>query len=56
MHHHIQKDFETAREMNDELTRFSSEYDSQYCYGLALGISEEPSLVEEEDEEDVKKE
>jgi len=46
VHHDIEKDCETAAEMTTALNQFTSEYDSRHCYGLTIGISEEPSLVE----------
>ena len=46
VHHQIEKDYETAAELTSALNSFTSEYDSRYCYGLVIGVSEEPSLVE----------
>ncbi len=46
VHHTIEKSFETASELTTALNTFTSEYDSKYCYGLAIGVSEESSLVE----------
>ena len=47
VHHDIQKDFETAQELTNALNTFTSEYDSRHCYGLVIGVSEEPSLVDD---------
>ena len=46
VHHVIEKGYETAIELTQALNQFTSEYDSTYCYGLMIGVSEEPSLVE----------
>jgi len=46
VHHTIDKDFETAAELTTAVNQFTSEYDSTYCYGLVMGISEEPSVIE----------
>jgi len=44
--HQIQKDYETEKELARALGLFMNDYNPEYCYGLAIGISEEPSLVE----------
>ena len=46
VHHQIEKGYETAIELTEALNQFTSEYDSRHCYGLMIGVSEEPSLVE----------
>ncbi len=46
VHHTIEKSFETAIELTTALNTFTSEYDSRHCYGLVIGVSEEPSLIE----------
>lgn len=46
VHHQIEKDVETYAELQDTYDRFLASYDKVYCYGLVLGISEEPTLVE----------
>ncbi len=46
VHHQIQKDYETEKELSQAVGQFMKDYDSTYCYGLTMGISEEPSLVE----------
>ena len=47
VHHQIQKDVDDALLMAEILNAFTSQYDQTYCYGLSIGIAEEPSLVEE---------
>ena len=44
--HLLQKDYDTANELAQALSRFMKDYNSEYCYGLSIGISEEPTLVE----------
>lgn len=44
--HQIQKDYETEKELAHALGLFMDDYNPEYCYGLSIGISEEPSLVE----------
>jgi len=46
VHHEIQKDVDDALLVAEILNAFTSSYDQKYCYGLSIGISEEPSLVE----------
>ena len=46
VHHQIEKDTDDALLVAEILNAFTSSYDQNYCYGLAIGISEEPSLVE----------
>jgi len=46
IHHTIEKSFETAVELTSAINQFTSEYDSRHCYGLVIGVSEEPSLIE----------
>ena len=46
VHHQIEKDVDDALLVAEILNDFTSSYDQKYCYGLAIGISEEPSLVE----------
>ena len=45
VHHQIDKDVDDALLVAEILNAFTSEYDQSCCYGLAIGISEEPSLV-----------
>ncbi len=45
VHHNIEKDTDDALFVADILNAFTSEYNQKYCYGLVIGISEEPSLV-----------
>jgi len=47
VHHTIEKSVETAVELTTALNGFTSEYDSRHCYGLSIGVSEEPSLVDD---------
>lgn len=44
--HLIQKDYETEKELSHALGLFMKDYNPEYCYGLSIGMSEEPSLVE----------
>lgn len=46
VHHQIEKDCETETELSHALGQFMNDYDSAHCYGLTIGMSEEPSLVE----------
>jgi len=46
VHHTIEKSVETYAELQDTYDRFLDSYNKLFCYGLVLGISEEPSLVE----------
>jgi len=46
VHHEIQKDIDDALLVAEILNAFTNSYDQKYCYGLSIGISEEPSLVE----------
>jgi len=46
VHHEIDKHCDTAVELTNTLNLFTSDYDSRYCYGLSIGVAEEPSLVE----------
>ncbi len=46
VHHEIKKDVDDALLVAEILNAFTSSYDQKYCYGLSIGISEEPSLVE----------
>jgi len=46
VHHTIDTKIETFAELQDKIDSFLSPYNTRYCYGLVLGISEEPSLVE----------
>ena len=46
VHHEIKKDVETFAELQDTYDRFLADYNKLYCYGLAIGIAEEPTLVE----------
>jgi len=46
VHHQIQKDVETFVELQDIYDGFLADYNKLYCKGLAIGISEEPTLVE----------
>ncbi len=46
VHHQIQKDVETFAELQDIYDGFLSGYNKLYCKGLAIGISEESTLVE----------
>ena len=46
VHHHIDKDVDDALLVSEILNSFTSEYRQSCCYGLVIGISEEPSLVE----------
>lgn len=45
VHHQIEKDCHDVPELAESMTSFMSSYNSEYCYGLTLGVSEEPSLV-----------
>ena len=46
VHHQIEKDVDDALLISEIMNAFTSDYDQSYCYGLAIGISEEPTLVE----------
>jgi len=46
VHHQMEKDVDDAVELMKLLNNFTNTYNSKYCYGLTIGISEEPSLVE----------
>jgi len=46
VHHTIDTKIETFVELQDRIDSFLSQYNPRYCYGLVLGISEEPSLIE----------
>jgi len=46
VHHTIEQNYETANELAQALGQFMIDYNSEYCYGLSIGIAEEPSLVE----------
>lgn len=47
VHHEIEKDVDDALVMAEILNAFTSDYNQKYCYGLSIGIAEEPSLVED---------
>ena len=44
--HEIDKHTGNALEIAEILNNFTKDYDMSYCYGLSIGIVEEPSLVE----------
>jgi len=44
--HEIDKHTENSLEIAEILNIFTASYDMNYCYGLSIGIVEEPSLVE----------
>ncbi len=46
VHHQIEKDVDDALLVSEILNGFTNDYDQKYCYGLSIGISEEPTLVE----------
>ncbi len=46
VHHTIDTTLETFAELLDRYNSFLSPYNPKFCYGLTLGISEEPTLVE----------
>ena len=46
VHHQIKKDVETYAELQDIYDGFLADYNKLYCYGLVIGIAEEPTLVE----------
>ena len=46
VHHEMEKDVDDAVELSQLLTSFTNTYNPTYCYGLTIGISEEPTLVE----------
>jgi len=46
VHHTIDTILETFTELQDRIDSFLSSYNPRFCYGLVLGISEEPTLVE----------
>jgi len=46
VHHTIDTTLETFTELQDRYDSFLSSYNVRFCYGLSIGISEEPSLVE----------
>ena len=44
--HVIDKHTGNALEIAEILNNFTQDYDMSYCYGLSIGIVEEPTLVE----------
>lgn len=46
VHHMIEKDVDTTDELKEILFNFTKDYHEEYCYGLAIGISEEPTFVD----------
>ena len=44
--HLLEKDYDTEKELAHAFGEFMHDYNPKYCYGLAVGMSEEPSLVE----------
>ena len=46
VHHQMEKDVETFDEIIETIGKFLSPYTQKFCYGLSIGISEEPTLVE----------
>ncbi len=44
--HKIDKNIETFTELRDVLDEFLNSYNLSYCFGLSIGIVEEPTLVE----------
>lgn len=46
VHHQMEKSVETFAELQDSYDGFLASYNPTYCYGLTLGYSEEPTLVE----------
>jgi len=47
VHHSIEKDVDDALLVAEIINTFTSQYDQKYCYGLAIGIFEEPSLIDD---------
>ncbi len=47
VHHQIEKDYETEKKLAKALGQFMTDYNPTYCYGLAIGISEEPTIVKD---------
>ena len=46
VHHEIDKYTDDFFELASILNLFTKDYNPTYCYGLAVGISEESSLVD----------
>lgn len=46
VHHTMDKTVDSFAELCDAQDGFLASYVPKYCYGLSIGISEEPSLVE----------
>jgi len=46
VHHEMDKHVDSFAELRDAQDGFLASYVSKYCYGLSIGIAEEPSLVE----------
>jgi hypothetical protein len=46
VHHTIEVVVETFTELQDRYDSFLLSYNSRCCYGLTIGISEDPSAVE----------
>ena len=46
VHHQIENHYETSNELAQALGQFMSDYNSEYCYGLSIGIAEETTLIE----------
>lgn len=46
VHHEMDKNVDSFPKLRDALDGFLAPYVPKYCYGLSIGIAEEPSLVE----------
>lgn len=46
VHHQIQKDCENFSELIFMQDEFLASYHPKYCYGLTIGIAEEPTMAE----------
>ena len=44
--HELDKHIETIVELQDVYKTFLASYNPRFCYGLSIGIVEEPTLVE----------
>jgi len=51
VHHEMDKYVKTFAELQDILDGFLASYDPKYCYGLSIGIAEEPSLVDDNEDQ-----
>lgn len=46
VHHQIEKDCETFAELQDLTYQVLASYSQKYCYGLSIGVAEEPTIAD----------